>query len=92
MSRAVKDVAERLELTRQALGLSAAELCRQTGIKPNQWSQFINPDAKRPITRAAVFKLKDTFKVTLEWVYDADPSQLPHDLVQKIRKLQRMAA
>lgn len=92
MSRGIKDIAERLELTRDAIGLSAAEICRQTGIKPNQWSQYVNPDAKRPITRQAIYKLKDNFGVTLEWLYDNDLSRMPDQLSNKIRRKRRSAA
>ena len=86
MSRSLKDIASRLETTRQALGLTAAELCRRTGIKPNQWSQFVNPSKKRRITLAATYRLRDEFGLTLDWVYDGDASGLPDRLVQKIRK------
>jgi len=73
-------------MTREALGLTAAALCRQTGIKPNQWSQFVNPDHKRRITPEAVYKLRDQFGVTFDWVYDGDPSGLPARLAQKLKK------
>lgn len=86
MARALKDVANRLEMTRQALGLTAAELCRQTGIKPNQWSQFVKPTKKRRITVDAAYKLRDAFGVSLDWIYDGDPAALPHALAQKLRK------
>lgn len=86
MTRSLKDIANRLETTREALGLTAAELCRRTGIKPNQWSQFVNPSKKRRITLTAAYHLRDEFGLTLDWVYDGDASGLPDRLVQKIRK------
>lgn len=86
MSRSLKDVADRLEMTREALDITAAELCRRTGIRPNQWSQFVNPRSKRRITIDAAYKLRDEFGVTLDWVYDADPSGLPARLAQNIKK------
>lgn len=87
MSRSLKDVANRLETTRKALGLSAAELCRESGISPNQWSQFTDPEKyKRRITLAAAYKLKDAFGITLEWVFDGDGARLPHELALKLRK------
>lgn len=86
VSRALKDIANRLEMTREALDLTAAELCRRTGIKPNQWSQFINPAKKRRITLAAAYRLRDEFGLTLDWVYDGDPSGLPNRIIQKIKK------
>jgi transcriptional regulator with XRE-family HTH domain len=85
MARSSKEIAERLVLTQKALGLSAAEICKRTGIKNNAWSQFLNPKAKRPITRAALYRLKDEFGITFDWIYDGDPSGLPARLHQKIR-------
>lgn len=73
-------------MTARALGLSPAELCRRTGIKPNQWSQFTNPDKKRRITVDAAYKLVDEFGLTLDWIYDGDPAGLPNALAQKLRK------
>lgn len=85
MSRSTKDVKLRLQATQDALGISAADLCRETGIKPNQWSQYLSLDTKRRITVTAVYKLKDKYGVTLEWVYDADPTKLPSDLRAALR-------
>lgn len=86
MSRSIKDIAIRLEMTREALGISAAELCRQTRIKPNQWSQFINPDKKRRLTLAAAYKLKDAYGLGLEWLLDGDITGIrDRELAAKIR-------
>ncbi len=88
MGRSVKDIAKRLEETRGALEKTAAELCREAGIKPNAWSQWTsdNPDKVRKITLAGAYKLKDTYGVTLEWIYDGDLSTLPGRLITKIKK------
>lgn len=86
MSRALKDVASRLKLTQDALGKTGAELCRDTGIAPNQWSQFLNPTKKRRITLDAAYKLKDAYGITLEWVFDGDSNRLPAEIANKLRK------
>lgn len=86
MARSLKDIAARLVLTEQALQVTAAELCRATGIAPNAWSQFKNPEKKRRITVDAAFKLKDQYGVTLEWLYDGDISSLPSRLANRIRR------
>ena len=86
MGRSLNDVAERLELTRDALGISAAELCRETGIRPNAWSQFVNPETKRRITVDAAFRLKDRYGVTLEWIYDGDISSLPDRIANRLKR------
>lgn len=72
-------------MTLSALEISAADLCRETGIKPNAWSQFTNPEKKRRITLAAAYRLKDRYGVTLEWIYDGDISTMPDRLARKLR-------
>jgi transcriptional regulator with XRE-family HTH domain len=89
MARSQKDIAYRLELTRTALGLTAAKLCRIVGLGTNQWSQFVDPNGNRRITPNAIFRLKDEYGITFEWIYDADRSRLPSDLLEKIREVER---
>jgi transcriptional regulator with XRE-family HTH domain len=86
VSRTLRDVAKRLEATQRALGVSAADLCRRTGIRPNAWSQFLNPKSKRRITLEAAYRLRDEYGLTLDWIYDGDPSGLSERLVQALRK------
>lgn len=86
MARSIKDIANRLEMTRGALDVSAAELCRLSGITPTQWTQFTDPKYKRRVTLNAAYKLKDAFGITLEWTLDGDPSRLPAEIAVKIRK------
>jgi len=93
MSRALKDIAKRLEMTRGALGISAAQIARDTDISANEWSQYINPDKyKRRISVEHVYELKDTYGATLEWIYDGDVSSLRGELAAKIRAMIKSAA
>lgn len=89
--RSPVDVAYRLQIAQEILGLKAAELCRLTGIKPNQWSQFLNPDMKRRITLEAAYKIKDEFGITLEWIYDGDRNRLPAHFVKRLLELEAKA-
>ncbi len=77
-----KTLAKRLKLTQDALEVSGADIHRATGIKPNRWSQYVNN--KRPITLEASDKLCDAYGLTLDWIYRADPSGLPHKLHDKL--------
>lgn len=86
MSRSRNDVAKRLELTRRALNLSAADLCRETGIKPNQWSQYVSLEGNRRISLQAAFRLTDTYKIPIGWIFDGDMSQLPDSVRKALRK------
>jgi len=93
MSRALKDIAKRLEMTRGALGISAAQIARDTTISANEWSQYINPDKyKRRISVEHVYELKDTYGATLEWIYDGDVSSLRGELAAKVRAMIKSAA
>jgi transcriptional regulator with XRE-family HTH domain len=85
VSRNQRDIAYRLELTREALSLSPAEFCKNVGLRPNQWSQYVDPKGKRRITIDAMYRLKDEYGITFEWIYDGDRSRLPSDLLKKIR-------
>jgi len=84
--RSIPDIADRLIATQKALGITPAELSRQADIPANQWTQFTDPKYKRRITLAAAYKLKDTFGITLEWIFDGDRTRLPHEIAVKLRK------
>jgi transcriptional regulator with XRE-family HTH domain len=79
-----KALANRLKLTREALGISAADLCKRIRIKPNRWSQYEN--GERRITMAVANKLCDEFGLSLDWIYRADPAHLPHALRLKMHQ------
>lgn len=86
MTRSIPDIAERLIATQKALGISPADLCKETGISQTQWTQFTDPEYKRRITLAAAYKLKDAYGVTLEWIFDGDRTKLPADMRAKLRE------
>lgn len=86
MARSLKDVADRLQTTVKALEVTPAEICRRTGIKPNALSQYLSGDSGRRITIAAAYAMRDEFRLTLDWIYDGDPSGLPDRLAAKLRK------
>jgi DNA-binding XRE family transcriptional regulator len=82
MPPAGKTLGKRLKMTREALGVSAADLCRRIDCKPNRWSQYEN--GERPITLPIAIRLCDVYGLTLDWIYRADPSGLPVRLHQKL--------
>lgn len=83
MAESLKSLAARLKLTREALELTAAELCRQIDCKPNRWSQY--EAGERKITLEVANALCDEFGLSLDWIYRANPAQLPHSLRVKMR-------
>lgn len=86
MARALKEICERLKLVEWALGLKPAQLADEAKISRTAWTQYKDPDFKRRITLAAAYKLKDRFGITLEYIYDDDPTRLPGDIRDKVRK------
>lgn len=82
MAQTAQAIGKRLQITREAIGITAAQLCRSLDIKPNRWSQY--ESGERPITMAVANKLCDTYGLTLDWIYRGDPSGLPVRLHQKV--------
>jgi len=85
MAESLKSLGNRLKITRQALDLSAAELCRQIACKPNRWSQY--ESGERKITVEVANRLCDEFGLSLDWIYRANPALLPHAIRMKIRQV-----
>ena len=77
-----KTIGRRLLRTRQALKLSQAEFCRQSGVERNLY----NPCEKdrRRITIGVAMRIRDRYGVTLDWIYVGDPHALPSDLYHQL--------
>lgn len=84
MVESTKSLANRIKLTRLALEISAADLCKRIDVKPNRWSQY--ETGERRITTAVAIRLCEEFKLSMDWIYRADPSSLPHSLRMKMRQ------
>jgi ribosome-binding protein aMBF1 (putative translation factor) len=84
MPSELKILADRLTITREALGLIPAELCRRIKCKPNRWSQY--ETGERKLTLEIEMRLCDEFGLSLDWIYRGDPSRLPHELRLKMRR------
>src|SRR6266705_551879 len=85
MAETLKSLAFRLKTTREALDLSAADLCRQINCKPNRWSQY--EGGERKITLEVANALCDEFGLSLDWIYRGNPAMLPHALRIKMRQV-----
>lgn len=85
MAQTLKSLAFRLKTTREALDLSAAEICRQINCKPNRWSQY--EGGERKITLDIADRLCDEFGLSLDWIYRGNPAMLPHALRIKMRQV-----
>lgn len=76
------DVAERLRVSREALKLSQATLCRTTGISTAAWNNAETGDARIGVDNAIL--LCQATGLTLDWVYRGVRSGLPHPLNEAI--------
>lgn len=84
MAEGLKSLGNRLKSTREALELSQADLCKILRVKANRWSQY--ESGERRITIDVANRLCDEFSLSLDWIYRANPSQLPHGLRLKMRQ------
>lgn len=82
MPESLKSLGNRLAQTREALGVSAAELCKNIGCKPNRWSQY--EGGKRKITLDVAERLCDEYGLSLDWIYRANRALLPDAIRVKL--------
>lgn len=86
-SRSLQEVSSRLVALERALELSPSELCREAKIGANAWSQYTTAKNRRKISMTDAFKLKDTWGIPIEWIYDGSSlAQLPQEISRKLRK------
>lgn len=86
--RSIEEIGKRLKALRMAVsGDNQADFCRRLGIATNTWNQY-EKGKGRPQLDVAVM-LCDSLGVTLDWIYLADPSGLPHRLVIEVEKSRR---
>lgn len=78
-------IAERLVITREAMGLSQAEFCRQAGIAANSYNQY--EKGKRRLNLDAGLRMCERFGYTLDWIYRGTLDGLPSGLAERIRPL-----
>lgn len=75
-------IARRLTATREAVGITQAELCRRADIKPNAYNQWEKGHGRPNLEHA--IRLVRTLGITLDWIYLGDLSGVPHGLASQI--------
>lgn len=80
--RTISAISRRLVVTREALGLSQAQLCRRTGIATNTYNQWEKGIGRPGLDQAN--RLCDGLGITLDWIYRADASSLPAKIADAI--------
>lgn len=78
----IQAIAHRLAATREAIGITPAELCRKTGIAPNTYSQWESAKGRPSLDQA--MKLCDVFGVTLDWIFRGNRQGLPFQLASDL--------
>ena len=73
----------RLRATREALNYQTLrEFAKHLGVGEDRYSKWEHGINYMPVEYAK--KLKTLDKITLEWLYDGDPSGLPHSLALQV--------
>jgi transcriptional regulator with XRE-family HTH domain len=83
-------ISERLRLTREALGLTMSEWCRQCGIATNTWANY--ESGLRRISVDEAFKVARAFHITLDWIYRGRDEGLGYKVMDGLRRLQESEA
>lgn len=78
-----KDVAERLVLTRHALGLIQAEFARRIGVTPQALNNYERGVSRLSIDAAG--RINQTFGVTSDWLFHGRMQGLPGEIQVAIR-------
>lgn len=78
----VEAIARRLISVRTAMGYSPSEFADRAGIARNTYSQWEN--AKGAPSRLEARKLKKAFGITLDYIFEDDPSALPPQINKKL--------
>jgi hypothetical protein len=82
MPESNKSLANRLKITREAIGVIPADVCKRLKVGANAWSQY--ESGERRITIGVAIRFCSEYGLTLDWIYRADPSRLPHEIRVKL--------
>ena len=73
----------RLKAVRTALGLSQKDLYDSLGVGASAWHNW--ESGKRTPDIFVMLNLKRQYGITLDWIFDGDPSNLPEDIKGKVK-------
>lgn len=82
----LKSIARRIKLTRRALGLSQAEICRRTGISTQAWNNYEGARNRPDLDPA--FAIVRATGVSLDWIYRGLEAHLPSSVLDGIRRIE----
>ena len=84
-SRSKEAVGRRLELTRRIYGLQQGEFARRAGLNQSTYNQY-EKGVNMPNLSAA-FALVDTYRLTLDWIYDGAIGELRYEDASAIEQM-----
>lgn len=85
-------IAERLELTREALGFRTQVAFVEAvgcGLTPQKWNNYLAGMARLPVPVA--LEMCKKFRLSLDWIYRGDPAALPVQLYESIKAAENLA-
>tara|TARA_R110000822_G_scaffold30340_2_gene88451 strand:- start:213 stop:521 length:309 start_codon:yes stop_codon:yes gene_type:complete len=77
------DVGRRLRQVRIAKGMKQTDFAEGAGLSQPQYSPF--ETGSRLLSVQAAIKLSRAYNISLDWLYEGDPSSLPVKVFQAIR-------
>ena len=83
--RNLAEIGERLRITRQALGKTQVAFCKAPNIEPNTYNQHERGRSRPGIGSALA--LCNAHRLSLDWIYLGDDSNLPASLSETIKKM-----
>lgn len=87
--RSDAEIGKRLRDTRLALKLSQREFCGEAGIAPSAYNNWEQGNARPSLDNA--FRLCDAHRLSLDWIFNGDPTTLRPLLVQAISALRNVS-
>lgn len=77
------DVGRRLRAAREAMGLTAKELCAAVGIQANRYSQW--ETGKNLLDPVVALQIAERYGISLDYLYRGDLSGLKHSVAAKLQ-------
>lgn len=79
----VLEIAARLKAAREAINPNQSEFAMRAGMTQNRYNQY--ETGERPLTLDAALKLRDTYGLTLDYLFRGDAALVPHGLIERLR-------
>jgi len=87
MADEIQEIGDRLKATREALQKTQASWCRMVGIEQQAWNNYER--GRRRISLDHALKVVKATGVGLDWIYRGIAKDLPQDIFNGLRQLER---